>query len=219
MNQPPDRRSPNKPPRPPARSAPTPRGSGRSGAPDSLPPPGLLDRYAFPRSLIRTVPDFPRPGVIFRDITPMLANPKAFHMLLDGFAEHFIGEHVDAIAGVEARGFIFGGALAARLNACFVPLRKPGKLPGEVDRVSYDLEYGSTALEMQADLIQGGDNVVIVDDVLATGGTAAAAAELIRRQGGYVAAFAFAVEIASLDGRERLAPASVLSLITYEGEE
>lgn len=214
--QPPSNRAPKKPPRPPARSAPTPRG-GKPPTGDG--PAPTAGRYALPRSLIRTVPDFPQPGVLFRDITPMLANPKAFHMLLDGLAEHLIGEHIDAVAGIEARGFIFGGALAARLNACFVPLRKPGKLPGEVDRVSYDLEYGSTALEIQADLIQAGDKVVIVDDVLATGGTAAASAELIRRQGGYVTAFAFAVEILGLHGRERLAPAAVISLIAFDGDE
>jgi adenine phosphoribosyltransferase len=218
MTQPSSGRSSKKPPRPPARSAPTPRG-GRPPGESVTPPLDPTDRYALPRSLIRTVPDFPRPGVLFRDITPMLANPKAFHMILDGMAEHLLGEHIDVVAGVEARGFIFGGALAARLNACFVPLRKPGKLPGELDRVSYDLEYGSTALEIQADLIQAGDTVVIVDDVLATGGTAAAAAELIKRQGGYVAAFAFAVEIRGLEGRDRLAPTSVLSLVSFdEGE-
>jgi adenine phosphoribosyltransferase len=220
MNQPPSSRSSKKPPRPPARSAPTPRGAGKPSGSEA-PPPSIAasDRYALPRSLIRTVQDFPRPGATFRDITPMLANPRAFHILLDGLAEHFIGEHIDVVAGVEARGFIFGGALAARLNACFVPLRKPGKLPGELDRVSYDLEYGSTALEIQADLIQAGDTVVIVDDILATGGTAAAAAELIKRQGGYVAACAFVVEITNLEGRDRLTPLPVLSLIAFDEDE
>ncbi|RYE83818.1 MAG: adenine phosphoribosyltransferase [Myxococcales bacterium] len=174
------------------------------------------DRYAHPRQLIRDVADFPQPGVNFKDITPMLTDPRAFHMLLDGFAEHFIAEHVDAVAGVEARGFIFGGALAARLNASFVPLRKPGKLPGEVDRVSYDLEYGSTALEIQSGSLQAGDKVVIIDDVLATGGTALAAAELVKRQGGYLTAFAFAVELRALGGRARLAPADVVSLVVYD---
>lgn len=213
MTTPPPSNRPPKTPRPPPRRIPTPRG----GKPPSAESPPLAeDRYAFPRSLLRTFPDFPHPGVLFRDITPVLANPKAFHMLLNGLAEHLISERVDAIAGVEARGFIFGGALAARLNTSFIPLRRPGKLPGEVDRVSYDLEYGSTALEVQSDLIQAGDNVVIVDDVLATGGTAAASAELIRRQGGYVTAFAFAVEISSLRARDRLTPTPVLSLIKLD---
>src|SRR5689334_20034579 len=131
MSQPPDRHG--KAPRHPARSAPTPRGvhkplaAGEASA-------GSSGRYDHPRSLIRSVPDFPHSGVLFKDITPMLADPKAFHIILDGFAEQFIGEHIDVIAGIEARGFVFGGALAARLNASFVPLRKPGKLPGEIDR-------------------------------------------------------------------------------------
>lgn len=216
MNQPPPSR-PKKSVRLPPRSAPTPRG-GKPSA-EAHQPSDPEGRYALPISLIRSVPDFPRPGVLFKDITPMLADPKAFHTLLDGFAEHFIGEHVDVIAGVEARGFIFGGALAARLNASFVPLRKPGKLPGEVERVSFELEYGSSALEIQSDSLQAGDKVVIVDDVLATGGTAAAAIDLIQRQGGYVTALAFALELRALGGRERLAPASVVSLISYgEGD-
>lgn len=179
------------------------------------------ERFAFPRSLIRNVPDFPKPGIMFKDITPLLANPKAFHMVLDGLAEHFMGEHVDVVAGIEARGFIFGGALAARLNASFVPIRKPGKLPAETDRVSYDLEYGSAELEMHIDSIESGAKVVIVDDVLATGGTAAAAAELVKRQEGYVAAFAFVVELSFLGGRDRLlldatpSADSIVSLINY----
>jgi adenine phosphoribosyltransferase len=175
------------------------------------------DRYAHARALLRDVPDFPRPGILFKDITPVLADPKAFHMILDGLAEHFIGEHVDVIAGVESRGFIFGGALAARLNASFVPLRKPGKLPGDIDRVSYDLEYGSASLEIQTDSIESGAKVVIVDDLLATGGTALAAQELVRRQGGYIAAFAFVIELDFLGGRARLLPAHVISLLRYAG--
>lgn len=166
-------------------------------------------------ALIRDVADFPKPGIVFKDITPMLADPKGFHMVLDGLAEQFIGDHVDAIAGIEARGFIFGGALAARLNASFVPLRKPGKLPAETDRVSYDLEYGSAALEIHTDSIESGAKVVIVDDLLATGGTALAAGELVRRQGGYIAAYAFIVELAFLGGRKRLGPAPVTSLLKF----
>lgn len=211
-----------KPPRPPARGAPTPRGVSKASAALSVSPPRphlSPDRYAHARSLIRTFADFPRKGVQFKDITPLLADPKAFHMLLDGLAEHFVAEHVDAIAGVEARGFIFGGALAARLNASFVPLRKPGKLPGETDRVSYDLEYGSTALEIQVDSIEAGSKVVIVDDVLATGGTALAAAELIKRQNGYVSSCAFVLELLALEGRARLGSTPVFSLISFGAGE
>jgi adenine phosphoribosyltransferase len=223
-----------KQPRVPARSAPTPRGVSLSpvkpgaddgaddGAGEESPlatppvdPQSSARRYDLARSLIRSVPNFPRNGILFKDITPMLADPRAFHMILDGLAEQFIGDHVDVIAGIEARGFIFGGALAARLNASFVPLRKPGKLPAETDRVSYDLEYGSAALEIHVDSIESGAKVVIVDDLLATGGTAVAAGELVKRQGGYIAAYAFVVELDFLGGRERLAPAPVLSLMSY----
>ncbi len=213
MSNPPDRRP--KTPRSPPRSSPTPRGVSKL---PSIPPDEVrvADRYAHPRGLIRDVENFPQEGISFKDITPLVTDPRAFHMVIDGFAEYFIAEHIDAIAGVEARGFIFGGALAARLNASFVPLRKPGKLPGEIDRVSYDLEYGSAALEIQSGSIQAGDKVVIIDDVLATGGTALAAAELIKRQGGYLTAFAFVVELRALGGRARLAPSDVVSLIGYD---
>ena len=140
------------------------------------------------RAHLRDVPDFPKPGILFKDITPLLADPRAFHIMLDCIAERFIGEHVDVIVGVESRGFIFGGALAARLNASFVPVRKPGKLPTGPTRVAYALEYGEAELEMHNDSIKAGARVLIVDDVLATGGTAKAAAELVRRQGGVVRA-------------------------------
>ena len=127
---------------------------------------------------------------MFKDITPLLASPRALHVVLDGIAERFIGEHVDAIVGIEARGFIFGGALAARLNASFVPVRKPGKLPASVDRVEHVTEYSKDALEMHKGSIREGAHVVVVDDVLATGGTALGAAELVRKQGGYVVGYA-----------------------------
>jgi adenine phosphoribosyltransferase len=206
---------PAKKPRLPSRSAPTPRGAGRVVTAPSKDTNGDAERYAHARSLIRDIPDFPRPGILFKDITPILADPKAFHMVLDGIAERFIGDHVDVIAGIEARGFIFGGALAARLNASFVPLRKPGKLPAETDQVAYDLEYGSAALEIHVDSIESGAKVVIVDDLLATGGTALAAAELVKRQGGYIAAFAFVVELTFLGGRDRLGPSPVFSLLSF----
>jgi adenine phosphoribosyltransferase len=167
------------------------------------------------RSLIRDIPDFPKPGIGFKDITPLLASPRALHIVLDGIAERFIGEHIDAIVGIEARGFIFGGALAARLNASFVPARKPGKLPAAVDRAEIVTEYSRDALEMHKGSLHEEARVVVVDDVLATGGTSHAAAELVRRQGGYVVGYAFVVELSFLGGREKLLPVRVESCIVY----
>jgi adenine phosphoribosyltransferase len=172
--------------------------------------------FDYCRALIRDVPDFPRPGIVFKDITPLLASPKALHIVLDGIAERFIGEHIDAIVGIEARGFIFGGALAARLNASFVPVRKPGKLPAAVDRVELVTEYSRDALEMHKGSLREEARVVVVDDVLATGGTAKGAAELVRRQGGYVIGYAFVVELTFLHGRERLLPVDRSSSPGYE---
>lgn len=174
-----------------------------------------VSSFEYCRALIRDVPDFPRPGITFKDITPLLASPRALHIVLDGIAERFIGEHVDAIVGIEARGFIFGGALAARLNASFVPVRKPGKLPASVDRVDMVTEYSKDSLEMHKGSIRESAHVVVVDDVLATGGTAKAAAELVQKQGGYVVGYAFVVELSFLGGRERLLPVRVESCITY----
>lgn len=176
------------------------------------------------RSKLRNVPDFPIPGILFKDITPLLADPRAFHITLDLLAERFIGEHVDVVVGVESRGFIFGGALAARLNASFVPVRKPGKLPARTDSVSYKLEYGEAELQMHQGSIAEGARVIVVDDLLATGGTATAAAELARRQGGVVTAFAFVVELDFLSGRERLISAAkgdvgVYSLVHFAAGE
>lgn len=176
----------------------------------------VLDRISYVKSLVREIADFPKPGILFRDITTLLADPKGFHVVLDAFAERFVGEHVDAVVGVESRGFIFGGALAARLNASFVPVRRPGKLPARVDRVSYSLEYGENELEMHRDSLTEGTSVIVVDDLLATGGTAAAAAELVHRQGAYVAAFAFVIELDGLQGRERLLPTPVFSILHYD---
>src|SRR3954470_3584711 len=134
---------------------------------DELPGPHAL-RYL--RAHLRDIPDFPTPGILFKDITPLLADPRAFHIVLDDIAARFICEHIDAVVGVEARGFIFGGALAARLNASFVPARKPGKLPAKSDKVSYKTEYSLAELEMHVDSIRKGARVLVVDDVLATGG-------------------------------------------------
>jgi adenine phosphoribosyltransferase len=192
----------------------------RKPKPRRSPPPMLsitrpVSSFDFCRSLIRDVPDFPRPGIVFKDITPLLASPRALHIVLDGIAERFIGEHIDAIVGIEARGFIFGGALAARLNASFVPARKPGKLPASVDRVEFATEYSRDALEMHKASLREEARVVVVDDVLATGGTAKAAADLVNLQGAYVVGYAFVVELSFLGGRERLLPVRVESCMVY----
>ncbi|MET0413911.1 MAG: adenine phosphoribosyltransferase [Polyangiaceae bacterium] len=166
-------------------------------------------------SLIRSVPDFPKPGILFRDITPLLANPKGFHVVIDALVERFIGVQLDAVVAIESRGFIFGGALAARLNTSFVPARKPGKLPAATDRVSYALEYGEATLEMHQGALKPGARVIVVDDLLATGGTACAAGELVRGQGAQVVAYAFVIELDFLEGRQRLAPTPIVSLLHY----
>jgi adenine phosphoribosyltransferase len=207
----------------PARLQPTPRGverdkpapvpEGRRRSPELL--EVEFDIVSYVRRHIRAVKDFPQPGVLFRDITPLLADPRAFHIVLDLIAHRFVGEHVDAIVGIESRGFIFGGALAARLNASFVPVRKPGRLPARTDRVSYSLEYGEAELEMHRDSLKEGASVLVVDDLLATGGTAAAAGELVHRQGAYVVAYAFVIELESLGGRERLLPTPVVSVVRF----
>lgn len=175
----------------------------------------LPEPLAYAQSQIRDIPDFPTKGIVFKDITPLLADPRAFHIVLDTLAQRFIGAHVDAIVGVEARGFIFGGALAARLNASFVPARKAGKLPASVDKVAYTTEYSTTELEMHRASVKTGARVVVVDDVLATGGTAKAAADLVRLQGGEVVAFAFVIELGFLGGRAALAPGRVESVLSY----
>jgi adenine phosphoribosyltransferase len=177
--------------------------------------PGARDPLEHCRSLIRDVPNFPTAGILFKDITPLLADPRAFHIVLDSLAERYIGEHIDAVVGIEARGFIFGGALAARLNASFVPARKPGKLPSASDRVTYRTEYSVAELEMHKDSLPEESRVIIVDDVLATGGTAKAAADLVRKQNAHVVGFAFVIELSFLGGRERLLPVKAESVLTY----
>jgi len=203
-------------PRPtPKKKAPVKKAAPRAPAPVPASVTRPVSSFEYCRALIRDVPDFPRPGINFKDITPLLASPRALHIVLDGIAERFIGEHVDVIVGIEARGFIFGGALAARLNASFVPVRKPGKLPASVDRVEMITEYSRDALEMHKGSIRESAHVVVVDDVLATGGTARAAADLVHKQGGYVVGYAFVVELSFLGGRERLLPVRVESCISY----
>jgi adenine phosphoribosyltransferase len=167
------------------------------------------------KALIREVPDFPKKGILFYDITTLLKDKLGFARLIDALSEYYIGKEIDLILGMEARGFIFGPALAYRLNAGFVPVRKPGKLPAETAKVSYDLEYGSNSLEIHKDAIQKDQRVLIVDDLLATGGTAVATAELARHLGAQIAGFAFVVELDFLKGRERLAKYNVFSLLHY----
>jgi adenine phosphoribosyltransferase len=167
------------------------------------------------KKLIREVPDFPKKGILFYDITTLLKDKKGFAMLIDALAEHYIDREVDLVLGMEARGFIFGPALAYRLNAGFVPVRKPGKLPAETARLEYQLEYGSNALEIHKDAIQKGQRVLIVDDLLATGGTAAATVGLAKSLGGKIAGLAFAVELDFLKGRDKLQGLDVFSLLHY----
>lgn len=164
---------------------------------------------------IRDVPDFPKPGILFKDITPILSDPRTFNLCLDAMAERYDGKPLDVIVGVEARGFIFGAALASRMRKAFVPARKPGKLPAATRRVEYQLEYGTDAIEIHVDGIQAGQQVLVVDDVLATGGTAGATCELVRLLGGEVIGASFVIELTFLHGRERLRPIAVSSLVQY----
>lgn len=156
------------------------------------------------RRFVRDVPDFPTPGILFRDITPLLASPEAFASSIDAMAGPFREIPARKVVGIEARGFMFGAALARELGLGFVPARKAGKLPGRTERISYGLEYGSNVLEVHADAFSPGEPVLIVDDVLATGGTAAAAAELVERLGARVTGLTFCIELADLQGRSRL---------------
>jgi adenine phosphoribosyltransferase len=164
---------------------------------------------------IRPIPNFPKPGILFRDITPLLADAAAFAAAIDALAEPWRAAGIDVIAAVEARGFLFAGPLALALDAGVVPVRKPGKLPADTIAHEYDLEYGRDRLEMHRDVLTAGAKVLVVDDVLATGGTAAACVKLIEAGGGLVVGTSFLVEIAPLGGRERLAPHRVESVIRY----
>lgn len=169
------------------------------------------------KKLIRDVPDFPKPGIMFKDITPLLADPTAFAMVLDRIANHFSGPRAfDVVVGIESRGFIFGAALAARTSTSFVPVRKPGKLPAAKDRVEYSLEYGTDALEMHKNSLHAGNRVLVVDDVIATGGTVRAAIDLVQLQGGKVIGTAFAIELGFLGGRKRIPEGvEVFSVLSY----
>ena len=167
------------------------------------------------KTLIRDVPDFPKPGILYKDITPMLADAAAFHEVIGALTREAGRMDVQQVAGIESRGFLFGAPVAHSLGVGFVPIRKVGKLPWRTRRQDYDLEYGTSAVEIHEDAVFPGQRVVIVDDLLATGGTAQAAARLVEELGGVVAGFLFLIELSFLPGRERLAGYDVVSLIRY----
>ena len=165
---------------------------------------------------IREIADFPRPGINFYDLSTLFCNPRAFASAVVHLADPFRNGAIDAIAGIEARGFVVGAALARELNLGMVMMRKPGKLPGETEAESYELEYGDARIEVHRDAIEPGQRILIVDDLLATGGTAEAAAKLVERLGGSVASFAFVIELGFLDGRSRLGNRAIFSLLRYD---
>jgi len=167
------------------------------------------------RQLIRDIPDFPKPGILFRDITPLISDPRGFAAVVEGLAEPYLGK-VDTVLGIESRGFIIGAPVAYRLGVGLTIARKPGKLPFSTVDESYDLEYGSASLQMHSDAIASGARVLIVDDLLATGGTAEAAIKLVRKVSGNIVGCAFIVELAGLGGNARLTPTTVFSLIRYD---
>jgi adenine phosphoribosyltransferase len=165
---------------------------------------------------IRDIPDFPKPGVVFKDITPLLADVDAFRFTIDAIAGHFAGRTVDKVLGIEARGFILAAPVAYRFGAGFVPVRKAGRLPAEIEREEYELEYGTDLLEIHRDGLAPGDRTLVVDDVLATGGTAAASIRLVRKLGAEIVGFGSIIELGFLEGRRRLEGIDLVSLVTYE---
>lgn len=167
------------------------------------------------KRLIREVPDYPKPGILFYDITTLLKDPIGLHRAVDSLADHYVGRKIDSVIGIEARGFIFAPMVAYRLNAGFVPVRKPKKLPAETARASYQLEYGEDSLEIHRDAISKGNSVLIIDDLLATGGTAAAVARLVESLGGRVAGLGFLIELDFLKGREKISRYEIHSVLKY----
>jgi adenine phosphoribosyltransferase len=167
------------------------------------------------KSIIREIPDFPKPGILFYDLTTLMKNAAGFAAAIDQLAEPYRGKKIDLVLGIEARGFIFASSLAYKLGAGFVPVRKPGKLPAATHQAGYDLEYGKDSLEIHQDAITAGSSVLIADDLIATGGTAAAVANMVRRMGGNLVGLAFLVELEFLHGREKLPGMEVFSLIKY----
>jgi adenine phosphoribosyltransferase len=164
---------------------------------------------------IRHVPDFPKPGILFYDITTLLRNAEGLRETIDTLANPYATDRIDVVVGIESRGFILGAAVAERLGAGFIPVRKPGKLPAKAIKETYDLEYGKDALEIHADAVERGQRVLIVDDVLATGGTAAAAVQLVRKAGGQLHGLAFLIELLALNGKTKLTGENVYSVLQY----
>ena len=177
-----------------------------------------MSELDYVRSTVREVPDFPKPGILFLDITTATKDAKAMNLMIDFLYEQFKDEKVDYVAGIESRGFIFGAPLACRLNAGFVPIRKPNKLPADTVKESYSLEYGTDTIEMHADAIKEGDRVLVIDDLLATGGTAVAACNLVKKVGGEVVAASFIIELDPLKGREKIEAngVKVVSMLNYD---
>jgi adenine phosphoribosyltransferase len=172
------------------------------------------------KSRIRTIPDYPRPGIQFRDITTLLKDPFGFRKLVDDLVQPFAGSHIDAVAGIEARGFIIGGAVAYQLSTGFIPVRKKGKLPWDTIGQDYELEYGTDCVEIHKDAVAPGETVLLVDDLIATGGTALATLDLLRQAGAEIVGCSFVVDLPDLGGRKRLEKegVSVLTLVEFEGE-
>jgi adenine phosphoribosyltransferase len=164
---------------------------------------------------IRSVPDFPKTGILFYDITTLLRDPQGFKLTVDMLSTPYVGQSIDAVVGIESRGFILGAAVAQRLGTGFIPIRKPGKLPAKAIKETYDLEYGKDALEIHEDAIEKGQRILIVDDVLATGGTAAAAVELVKKLGGELYGLAFLIELLFLNGKQKVAQEQVYSVLQY----
>lgn len=167
------------------------------------------------KSLIREIPDFPKPGILFYDITTLLKDSKGFQQVIQDFTDHYQNERISKVVAIESRGFIFGGPLACNLNAGFILVRKPGKLPADVFEVKYNLEYGSNSLAIHRDAVQVGERVLVVDDLLATGGTAAATVHLLSQLGADIVGCAFLVELLALGGRDKLEGCSIHSLLSY----
>ena len=167
---------------------------------------------------IRSIPDFPKPGILFRDITTLIKDRDAFKKSVELLAKKFAREKIDYVVGVEARGFIFGGALATKLRTGFIPIRKKGKLPGKTKGITYSLEYGTDTLEIHEDALSPKDRVLIVDDLLATGGTVRAVADLVEARGAKVVGIGFVIELIDLKGREKLKKYPIVSLVKFEGE-